>query len=172
MRRCIRLPVLRALGALGALAAAPWLAGVAIDHGAARAGEPPPRVPMSAVSAATLFVQRCARCHDEPGTGTTQRGKMPRLPDFTSPRWQQQRSDAQLVVSILEGKGTHRPAFAGRLSRADARLLVRHIRACAPQETAGASEPALPDFHERFRQLQEEFERLHMQFRDLAGAAK
>lgn len=30
---------------------------------------------------------------------------MPELPDFTDPKWQDSRSDAELTRSILEGKG-------------------------------------------------------------------
>jgi mono/diheme cytochrome c family protein len=118
-----------------------------------------------------LFALRCARCHDDDGTAAALRGTMPALPNFTRAPWQQQRSDAQMVVSILEGKGARMPAFAGRLTKAEARSLVRHIRTFAPHEPAKATEPSAPDFDERLRVLQEELERLRKQFYDL-GATK
>jgi mono/diheme cytochrome c family protein len=117
--------------------------------------------------APAVFAQRCARCHDHDGTGSALRSTTPTLPNFTNLGWQQRRSDAQMVVSILEGRGTRMPAFGDRLSRADARALVAHIRTLAPQEMVGVTEPANPDIHERFRELEEEFERLRKQFHEL-----
>lgn len=39
-------------------------------------------------------------------------GTMGRLPNFAKLHWQRQRSDAQLIVSILDGKGTRMPYSA------------------------------------------------------------
>jgi mono/diheme cytochrome c family protein len=118
--------------------------------------------------APALFAQRCARCHDQDGTGSELRSTTPTLPNFTELRWQQRRSDAQMVVSILEGRGTRMPAFGDRLSRVDARALVAHIRTLAPQEAVGVTVVAIPDVHDRFRELEEEFERLRKQFHELS----
>jgi mono/diheme cytochrome c family protein len=117
--------------------------------------------------AAQLFQQRCARCHEEDGTGTSLRDSVPQVPNFRSHGWHVARSDAQLRVAILEGKGTRMPAFAGRLSDQEARELVRRVRAFDPTLGRRDLTPA-DDFDRRFRELQRELEDLKKQFRDLA----
>jgi len=168
----IRLAMLRAASVLAAgVLASVIIVGRSDSH----AGEGPPPTDMAAAPAdnvTALYERRCARCHDADGTGTALRSSLRRLPDFTNARWQQQRSDPQLVVSILEGKGTQMPAFAGRLSRKEARALVRHVRGFASQEIVGVQQYGAVEFSERFRALQQEFERLRKQFHDLNGANK
>ncbi len=122
--------------------------------------------------AGSVFAQRCARCHDEDGSGTALRRSMPGLPDFTRVSWQQERADAALVVSILEGKGTQMPAFAGRLTYHDARVLAEYVRTFAPRQPGRATEQSARQFHQRFRELQEEFERLRKQFHDLGMSSR
>lgn len=166
----VRLPMLRALTVPSA---ASLLIALAMSLGGAHAGEPlsanSPSARSPITKAPALFAQRCARCHDDDGTGNTLRRNMPTLPDFADLRWQQERSDAQLVVSILEGKGTRMPAFGDRLSRVEARALVGTIRALAPQQMLVISDPTAVDFQERFRALQEDFERLRKQFHDIGS---
>jgi mono/diheme cytochrome c family protein len=126
-----------------------------------------------------LFRQRCARCHEADGTGGSQRGNSSGIPDFSSHRWQAARSDAGLVASILEGKGTRMPAFRGKLSEPEARSLVARIRMFDPmptsRPTAGTSgrTSADPpdDFEERFRRLDEELQALKKQLRELPAPA-
>src|SRR5262245_52595061 len=50
-----------------------------------------------------LFRRYCQGCHGPDGRGV-RGGAVAGLPDFTRPAWQQQRTDAQLMVTILEGK--------------------------------------------------------------------
>jgi hypothetical protein len=57
---------------------------------------------------------------------------MPVIPDFTDPAWQARRADAQLVASILEGKGDAMPPAGDDVTDAVARGLVAYIRAFAP----------------------------------------
>jgi hypothetical protein len=99
------------------------------------------------------------------------------MPDFTSRRWQQERSDAQLVVSILEGKGARMPAFGGKISQGQARDLIAYIRSFAPTRAKAARKVSTrakaaagleDDFEKRFRQLQEEYDRLRKQIQELS----
>src|SRR5262245_54540499 len=56
-----------------------------------------------------LFGQHCVKCHAADGTGSPARGLMPEIPNFTDGSWQARRNDAQLLVSILDGKGPGMP---------------------------------------------------------------
>jgi mono/diheme cytochrome c family protein len=122
--------------------------------------------------AQAMFESRCVRCHDEDGTGRTFRPTMPALPDFTSAHWHQQHSDAELVAAIVNGRGTQMPAFADRITAAEARGLVEHVRTLAGLAGPGKPAPAESDFYERFRELQEEFERLQKQLDELRARDK
>jgi mono/diheme cytochrome c family protein len=143
--------------------------GVATAMSTVYAGEIPAAdsgMPIRKVSA--MFQQRCARCHGQDGTGKAQRSSMPELPNFTSVRWQEDHRNAQLVVSILEGKGTQMPAFSDRLTSEDARELANHIRTFAQGGRNGVTTQSTLEFKAQFRDLAEEIERLRKQFHDLA----
>jgi mono/diheme cytochrome c family protein len=114
-----------------------------------------------------LYRHSCQRCHGADGTGTPQRQRTPAIPNFTQKRWQARRNDSQLLVSILDGKGSHMPAFSGRISAEQARDLIRSIRAFAPPPTKPAAHP-LDDFETAFRKLQAEYDDLERQIRDLS----
>jgi mono/diheme cytochrome c family protein/uncharacterized membrane protein len=79
------------------------------------------------------FRRACAKCHDADGTGRQSRERMADIPDFTDSRWQAQRNDAQLLRSILEGKGEDMPPFRGKLTEEQARALVTEVRAFSRQ---------------------------------------
>ncbi len=83
-------------------------------------------------TAARRYQQHCAKCHGKDYTGKPWRESNGRIPNFTSRAWQKSRSDVQLQVSILEGKGTHMPAFSEKLNKETARALIRLIRKAAP----------------------------------------
>jgi mono/diheme cytochrome c family protein len=87
--------------------------------------------------AARYFRHHCATCHGEHFTGADARDLTPQIPDFTSGAWQKSRSDAQLLVSILEGKGKRMPPFHGRLDREKARALVAYVRQAAAAGAGG-----------------------------------
>jgi mono/diheme cytochrome c family protein len=108
-----------------------------------------------------LYKQRCQRCHEADGTGNGD------TPDFTDPGWQRSRTDLQLLVSILDGKGTAMPGFRGKVTDTQGRELVSLTRAFA-RNTAEAAD----DFSARFRLLQEELESLQKQFRELSASAR
>jgi mono/diheme cytochrome c family protein len=132
-------------------------------------GEGPP----GGTEAAGLYRRYCQRCHGADGTG--RRGAdADDIPDFTRRAWQKQRDDAELLVSILEGRGTGMPAFQDRLSEVQARSLVAYIRAFAPAPPTTApaknsSSDRVPatGFAAEFRQLQGEFDELQRQLREL-----
>jgi mono/diheme cytochrome c family protein len=123
-------------------------------------------------SAGGVFTMHCIKCHDRTGEGTKARDSMPEIPDFTSAAWHQKRTDAQLTVSILEGKGTRMPSFADRLTKEEARDLAAHVRSFNPMPVTPAGSQAAIDFEKRFRELEEEFERLRKQLHDLQNGKK
>jgi uncharacterized membrane protein len=111
-----------------------------------------------------VFRKHCVKCHGADGTGKPGRRLFPEVPDFTKPSWQRRRSDAQLLASILDGKGEGMPPVRSKISAKQARDLVAHVRAFAPAR--GKSEPKkqqafLPvRFEERSRRPAEEPEEL------------
>jgi len=114
-----------------------------------------------------LFQRFCVRCHGPDGTGSGMRENLPRLPDFTRRVWQEGRSDPQLVVSVLDGKGAEMPSFAGKVAREQARDLVAFIRTFAPSSARPVSTDT-DDFEAQFGQLILEFENLRRQSRALS----
>jgi mono/diheme cytochrome c family protein/uncharacterized membrane protein len=132
-----------------------------------------PSAPAAAGSAAgrELFHQHCVKCHGADGKGSAARSLMPEIPDFTAASWQKGRSDAQLKVSILDGKGTGMPAASGKISAEQAGNLVAHVRAFGPNtEKSGKKpqEPASDDFDLSFRRLEEQLHELQKQSRELS----
>jgi mono/diheme cytochrome c family protein len=136
------------------------------------AGNPPP--------AARLFRRSCASCHGEDFTGEEFRPIAPEIPDFTRKTWQASRTDVQLLVSILDGRGKRMPSFQGRLNSTEVRDLVAYIRQAGPPGSAppkAAPGSALPkawqdDFDRRFAALVKELDDLREQFWRLAPTAK
>jgi mono/diheme cytochrome c family protein len=137
---------------------------------------PPPRQPTSRTLVARTgdtranrgtLQARCARCHDGDGTGKSHRDNLAEIPDFSNHKWQMSRTDSQLLVTILDGKGGHMPAYRGRLSEETARDLVAQIRGLDPQTSARRAEDPPSDFERRYRELQEELAELKKQFQDL-----
>jgi mono/diheme cytochrome c family protein len=125
----------------------------------------------SALEGRRLFERSCARCHDRDGKGTTGRESLATIPDFTVRKWQQSRSKAQLVVSILDGKGTGMPAFRDKVTPERARDIVAHIRSFAPGAAAVAAS-STEDFESRFNSLTREFDELAKQIRALSSPAE
>ena len=97
-----------------------------------------------------LFRQRCVKCHGADGTGSRTRSLLSEIPDFTIASWQEQRADAQLMASILDGKGSDMPPQRGKIGEEQVHSLVAYVRAFAPtkgnpgrvkQEGPAPSEP-------------------------------
>jgi quinol-cytochrome oxidoreductase complex cytochrome b subunit len=124
---------------------------------------------------ATVFYrQYCLTCHGGNGKGSEMRPSMPTIPDFTSRAWEESRSDPELAVSILDGKGTLMPAFRGRVNDDQARDLRAYVRAFGPPSKVEAKRPPGPtdDFEEQYRKLQEQWETLQNQLKELAPPRK
>ena len=56
----------------------------------------------------------------------------PEIPDFTNASWQARRADAQLLASILDGKGEDMPPQRGKIGEEQVHSLVAYVRAFAP----------------------------------------
>jgi len=111
------------------------------------------------------YQQLCQRCHAADGEGDR---NTPGVPDFTRRVWQEQKSDAQLIVSILDGRGSSMPAFRGRLDQTMAKELVAHVRAFANGSAKNSSTPrSSKDFETQIQKLQKEYEGLKKQLEEL-----
>ena len=122
-------------------------------------------------AAREAFRQHCAKCHGADGSGSPARSLYPDIPDFAAAAWQARRSDAQLLASILDGKGPDMPAWRTKISKEQAQGLVVHVRAYSPtKEKPGPKkqeEPTSPsDFEKEFRRLQEELSELQRKVRE------
>jgi mono/diheme cytochrome c family protein len=127
--------------------------------------------PSHSAVARELYSTRCARCHEADGRGTELHEAVREAPDFTNLRWHLSRSTDELIVSILDGKGTRMPAFGGKLTTAEARDLVVYLRSFAPElPTVHRSSP--DDFETRFQELEEEFQRLKQQLDEVSRKRK
>lgn len=112
-----------------------------------------------------LYHRLCQRCHASDGSGSERRNRMGTLPDFRLASWQNSRSDAQLLASILTGRGTDMPAFEDRLTAAQARELVALVRAYSPNR-AQSSSVGETDFDKRFNLLMKQLNDLRLQPRE------
>jgi mono/diheme cytochrome c family protein/uncharacterized membrane protein len=88
-----------------------------------------------------LFRQHCVKCHGTDGTGSRMRRRLPGIPNFAEAAWQARQSDADLLDSILDGKGEKMPSFRAKLNEDQARSLVAYLRAFAA--ATGTAEHAL-----------------------------
>jgi mono/diheme cytochrome c family protein len=79
----------------------------------------------------------CIRCHGIDGRGVWD---IPDVPDFTDPRWQASRSDAQIVNILMEGRGAVMPTFRGTLTLEESWAMAHYLRSFVP-----GSELARPD---------------------------
>jgi mono/diheme cytochrome c family protein len=75
-----------------------------------------------------VYRKSCLRCHDTDGRGEAGRASYPRIPDFTEASWHTRRTDAQLVRSILEGRGKSMPRMKGKLGSVSALQMVKFVR--------------------------------------------
>ncbi len=116
----------------------------------------------------SLFQSVCTSCHGGDGRGSTIRSRVPSLPDFTSADWQRSRDDAQLSVSILDGKGIAMPSFVGKLEEAQVHDVVAYLRSFAPM--GSRSNPrSSTEFARRFQKLQNDMRELDRQYRSASA---
>jgi ubiquinol-cytochrome c reductase cytochrome b subunit len=138
-------------------------------------GKEPARLSLASVDAertrvaTAVYRQYCLSCHGIDGRGAELRSSMPDLPDFTNRAWQDGRTNPQLTVSILEGKGKLMPSFRSRIDQDQARALLAYVRAFGPAPTTlpPEKEPT-GDFEQRFRRLRDEWETLQKQLDELS----
>ncbi len=78
-----------------------------------------------------LFNRNCARCHGADGRGDTQLGHVFNSPDFTDAEWWKKNanitSPRRLALIVARGKAGM-PAFGKKLTKAQIKLLVSHVR--------------------------------------------
>jgi mono/diheme cytochrome c family protein len=135
----------------------------AVAFGASKPGS------VEANASRVRYQRLCESCHDEDGRGRAFRAKAPTVPDFASVAWQQRRSDVQLTVSILEGKGKAMPGYRDKLSDSQVRSLVAYLRGFAPAAARTRSnEVSGTEFDQRYEQLQNELKKLNKQSRALS----
>jgi mono/diheme cytochrome c family protein len=72
------------------------------------------------------YKAKCASCHGADGLAATPMGKMFKIASFKDPA-QVKLSDAELIASTTKGKGKM-PAYAGKLTDAQIKDVVAHIR--------------------------------------------
>jgi mono/diheme cytochrome c family protein len=139
---------------------------------AARESPGHPLSKKAAAATGELYQRHCAKCHGQDGTGAPGRHSLPDIPNFTAGSWHAHRTDAQLLTSILEGKGDDMPAFARKIKEQQARDLVSQVRSFAPTKEKPKQEKkqerGSSDFEERFSRLQKEMEELRRQSRELS----
>lgn len=101
------------------------------DHQPAPGGGVPEDVEGPTAGAA-LFNVHCATCHGPDGRGDGPGAPpMARVPDLTDPVLAARRSDADVEVLILAGRG-FMPGFESTIPREGIRALALHVRTLAP----------------------------------------
>jgi mono/diheme cytochrome c family protein len=133
-------------------------------------GKGPASAAVATPATRELFRQYCGKCHGADGTGSAVHGALPEIPNFTDGSWQGRRGDAQLLASILDGKGSDMVGFRRKISQKQAAELVAYIRAFAPgtktppvQQTPNSAK----HFDDEFTRLQKERDELQRQFQEL-----
>src|SRR5260370_37309007 len=92
---------------------------------------------------------------------------MPNRRYLTSRAWQNVRTNAQLSVSILEGKGTLMPPFRDHLKAEQVKALLAYLRRFGPTQAPTDQGSNASDFEEQFRQLEQELASLRKQLDEL-----
>jgi mono/diheme cytochrome c family protein len=77
----------------------------------------------------SLYNRYCIRCHGVDGRGVWD---IPDVPDFSDPRWQNSRSEPQIVNILMDGRGAVMPAFRGTLSLDEAWGMAHYLRTFVP----------------------------------------
>jgi hypothetical protein len=113
-----------------------------------------------------LFEEHCAACHGGDGRGREAIADFPTIPNFVSSSWQRSRSDAQLIASIIHGRGDGMPSFGEDLTRPQVSSLVNYVRSLAP-EWVNRSDARATEFARKYAELKEEWDALARELADL-----
>ncbi len=90
-----------------------------------------------------LFRDFCMACHGADGRGAPVRVAMPEIPDFTNRKWHSSRSEAELLHSILEGKGKFMLPMKSKVGTLGAEELAAYVRGFAHgKQVAPVEQPA------------------------------
>lgn len=89
--------------------------------------------PLRAQDAPAVYKSKCAACHGPDGSGNVPVGKSLGVTDLTSGDVQKQ-TDAQLTDSVTNGKGKKMPAYKGKLTDDQIKVLVGYIRELASKK--------------------------------------
>jgi mono/diheme cytochrome c family protein len=84
--------------------------------------------PVAMADAEATYASKCASCHGKDGKGQTAMGKKQKVADYTTAEGQKW-SDAEGVKAILEGKEKMKGFKEKGVTEADAKELVKYIRA-------------------------------------------
>jgi mono/diheme cytochrome c family protein len=114
-----------------------------------------------------VYRQFCMTCHGEDGTGNIQRANLPPIPNFRNAAWHKQKTDVELMSSILEGKGTLMPANSYRITRNQAKDLIAVIRAFGPAGVVRQGPVTSDQFERSFRALQQQWDALEHALKEL-----
>jgi mono/diheme cytochrome c family protein len=119
----------------------------------------------TATTVRDLFAKHCASCHGADGTGAPMRRGTPEIPDFTDADWHRRHANAELLASILVGKGIGMPPAPDRIDKEQAQSLLAYVRAFAPtsRRAHAASDP-----DNEFAHLKEQLKELQKQFKELS----
>jgi mono/diheme cytochrome c family protein len=93
-----------------------------------------------------LYRAICIACHDVDGRGTLVRKAMPTIPDLTDAKWQATRSDADLLNSVLQGKGQFMLSMKDKfeLAHTDPKEMVAFMRSFQSGKQVVAAGPPTP----------------------------
>jgi mono/diheme cytochrome c family protein len=118
---------------------------------------------------ATLFQRSCIACHGPDGTGNQMRDSkaMPLIPNFTDANWQKQKENAELVSSILEGKGALMPSNSDKVTRDQAKDLVAYIRSFGPEPYVEETSAPDDEFQRKILRLQRQWAELEQQLKKM-----
>jgi mono/diheme cytochrome c family protein len=75
---------------------------------------------------ADTFKAKCAMCHGDDGLGNTSVGKALGVQSYKAPEVRKM-SDAVLTTTIKNGKNNKMPAFAGQLTDAQVKDVIKYI---------------------------------------------
>lgn len=125
-----------------------------------------PSANRTAPTAVQLFGEFCADCHGDDGRGSEVKADFPTIPNFVDSLWRRSRSDAELAVSITNGRGDGMPPFGEYLTRSQVAALVDHVRSLAP-ESVNRSASGTSDFARKYAELKQEWDALARELADL-----
>jgi mono/diheme cytochrome c family protein len=118
---------------------------------------------------ASIFQQFCMVCHGPDGTGSIMRASMPPIPNFTSEAFHKDHTNAQILVSILDGKGTLMPANRGRVTQEQGSDLVAYIRAFGPTSFSVQSQASDTEFTRAYQKLEQQWNELQKELLKAQG---